>query len=152
MTSVGPHFKTIPSESAYFINVGALGNKIMNYQPNTVGFSTAQWCTSVAGNVANTTGGAGVSISSILGTAGSAILKDLGKTVVSSLRTFRKVQLVTSSISSGVTIGAPVSSQNASGSTPVVGEEYFTGYIELPGQNGTGNASGGAIAPVARLG
>ena len=151
MTSVGPHIKTIPSESAYFINVGALGNKVFSYQPsNTPPFSTATWASPASGtyNSAGTT-----SISSFLGTAGSAILKDLGKTVVSSLRTFRKVQLVVSSISSGVTIGAPVANQGGNGNAVTVGEEYFTGYIELPGQGGTANgANAYSIAPVARLG
>ena len=142
MTSVGPHIKTIPSENAYFINVADMRNKVYNYNPAsaTPAFSTAQW--------ASTSGLSGVS--TLLATAGSAILKDLGKTVVSSLRTFRKVQLVVSSISSGVTIGAAVASQTGSGSVPATGEEYYTGYIELPGQAGA--MSPASIAPVARVG
>ena len=154
MTSVMPHIKMIPSENSYFINVGALGNKIYNYDPvnRTVGnaFSTATWANS--GNTGTAAGG-GNAISTVLGTPGSAILRDLGKTVVSSLRTFRKVQLVHSSITNGSSTGAPVSNQlgNAA-TTSVLGEEYFTGYIEVMGAAGITQANFNSIAPVARLG
>jgi hypothetical protein len=151
MASVAPHIKVIPSETSYFINLAnmatnagnpaATGSRVFNYNPAATApvFSTATWaCNGVT--------------SSILQTAGAAILKDLGRTVVSSLRTFRKVQLVVSSISSGVSIGAPVASQAGSGNNPVTGEEYFTGYIEVVGQFGTNVSALGNIAPVARLG
>ena len=139
MVSVGPHIKTIPSETAYFINLGHMTNKVLNYQPaNSPPFTTVTvaWTNAAP---------------SLNATAGTLIFKDLGRTVVSSLRTFRKVQLVVSSISSGVTIGAPVASQTGSGAVPTVGEEYFTGYIELPGQAGL-LSNPGTCAPVARLG
>ena len=133
MTSVGPHMKTIPSEGAYFIALADISNKVYNYQPANIGtsqpFTGAVTWTGTSSPLAQ-----------------GAILKDLGKTVVSSLRTFRKVQLVTSSLSSGVTVGAPVN-----GLATATGEEYLTGYIELPGQNGTGR-SGQGLAAVARLG
>jgi len=145
----------IPSENSYFINVGALGNRIYNYDPvnRTAGnaFSTATWADSGRGNAFNV--GSGQGISTVLTTPGSAILRDLGKTVVSSLRTFRKVQLVHSSITNGSSTGAPVSNQlgNAA-TTSVLGEEYFTGYIEVMGAAGITNANFNSIAPVARLG
>ena len=155
MTSVLSQIKTIPSESAYFINVGSLsstGNtasRIFNYNPAATGlvprFSTATWSQSGTGGVTN-------SVSTILATPGAAILKDLGTTVISSLRTFRKVQFVVSSISSGVSIGAPVANQAGPTGAPVAGEEYYTGYIELVGAFGTNVASVGNIAPVARMG
>jgi hypothetical protein len=144
MASVSAQIKTIPSETSYFINVAAMGTnasaanpvgRVFNYNPNVAqpAFSTATWACS------------GVT-STLLQSPGAAILKDLGKTVVSSLRTFRKVQLVVSSISSGVSVGAPVGPQ------PVAGEEYYTGYIEVVGAFGTNVAVPGNIAPVARLG
>ena len=152
MTSVSPHIKTIPSEGAYYINVGSLAARVFNYDPSRGGataFSTATWADS--GNAAN--------YQADLANPGTCILRDLGKTVVSSLRTFRKVQLLTSSLSSGTAIGAPVGSQNGPQANPVVGEEYFTGYIEVVGAYGRGLVGGapGAtafrnIAPVARLG
>jgi hypothetical protein len=144
MTSVSPHIKTIPSEGAYYISVASLDNKVFNYDPTRGGalaFSTATWAN--PGN-ANYQGQ--------IGAAGTAILRDLGKTVVSSLRTFRKVQLVTSSLSSGTAVGAPVGSQNGPQATPVVGEEYFSGYIEVVGAYGRGSVNSATLAPVARLG
>jgi hypothetical protein len=153
MTSVSRSIKTIPSESAYFINVGSLsssGNtasRIFNYNPAATNpaFSTATWSQNGAGGVTN-------SVSTILATPGAAVLKDLGTTVVSSLRTFRKIQLVVSSISSGVSIGAPVANQAGPTGTPVIGEEYYTGYIEVVGAFGTNVNTAGNIAPVVRTG
>jgi hypothetical protein len=69
-------------------------------------------------------------------------LKDLGRTVVSSLRTFRKVQLVIPNNGAASTFGVngPVSG------TTSAGVDYFTGYIEL------GFEGNGAPAPVAQFG
>ena len=146
MSSVPPHIKTIPTEGAYYINVGSLAARVFNYDPSRVSpasaFSTATWADS--GNAAN--------YQADLANPGTCILRDLGKTVVSSLRTFRKVQLVTSSLSSGTAIGAPVGSQNGPQANPVVGEEYFTGYIEVVGAYGRGSVNVDTLAPVARLG
>lgn len=132
MTSVAPHIKTIPSEGAYYINVASMVTKVLNYTPaNSPPFAAVSWTGAPA--LTNT-----------------LIFKDLGKTVVSSLRTFRKVQLVTSSITNNVTVGAPISAPT----TVVAGEEYYTGYIELPGARGMANgvSGDGGPAPVARLG
>lgn len=144
MTSVLPHFKTIPSEGSYYINVASLSNQVFKYENNA--FAVASWATD------------GPNCQTRIANAGQAVLRDLGKTVVSSMRTFRKVQLINSSIKNGTSIGAPVSSQNGANVASVAGEEYFTGYIELPGAVGTRDVAGtsgtGAItfAPVARLG
>jgi hypothetical protein len=73
-------------------------------------------------------------------TPGGAILKDMGKTVVSSLRTFRKVQLVrTNAASTRSTFGV-------GGSAATTGEDYYSGYIEL------GFEGNGTPAPVAHFG
>jgi hypothetical protein len=70
---------------------------------------------------------------------GGAILRDMGKTVVSSLRTFRRVQLVIAGSNSTLsTFGV----RGVSGGN----EDYFTGYIEL------GFEGNGAPAPVAHFG
>jgi len=156
MSSVSPHIKTIPSESGYFINLVSMavnsvnnqganatlsGARVYNYNPAATApiFSTATWA-------------CGGATSTILSQPGGAILKDLGKTVVSSLRTFRKVQLVVSSFSTGVSIGANVASQTGTGNNPTLGEEYYTGYIEVVGAYGSTGASAYNLAPVARLG
>lgn len=79
----------------------------------------------------------GGKVSTLLTTTGS-LLKDMGKTVVSSNRTFRKVQVVIPGLSSsGVGELAPDSG-------------YSTCYIELAGLGGLAGGEGGA-APVAYL-
>jgi hypothetical protein len=86
-------------------------------------FSPASWV--AAGT------GAGALLSSISSIGQGGLFRDMGKTVVSSNRTFRKVQLVTRSLAGGVT-GADTTSG-----------PYLTGYIEL----GTGNALASAASP-----
>jgi hypothetical protein len=79
-------------------------------------------------------------VSTIAAINAGGLLKDMGKTVVSSNRTFRKVQLVaTGAANESYT---PVNG-GSSGNSP-----YLTGYIELA----TGNqlaVAGNAVAPVA---
>ena len=77
-------------------------------------------------------------ISSISSIGAGGLLRDMGKTVVSSNRTFRKVQLISPSPAGGV-----------NGLSTTSGT-YLTGYIELA----TGNAlvvTGTSVAPVAYL-
>lgn len=84
-------------------------------------------------------------LSSING-AGAGILKDLGRTVVSAGRTFRKVQLVVNSSRSGGTNYA-LSTNGVAGqinTTPI--QDFLTGYIEF-GFEGTGPS-----APVVQYG
>lgn len=81
--------------------------------------------------------------STVVNTGG--IMKDLGKTLVSSGRVFRKVQLL---ISSSTTAGV---GGIAAGNTPYA-PEYLTGFIELPGAGVGSGAPLGALAAVARLG
>lgn len=73
------------------------------------------------------------------------IMKDMGKTVVSSGRVFRKVQLLISSAATEGIGGLPA------GSTPFA-PEYLTGFIELPGGAVGSGAPLTALAQVARLG
>jgi hypothetical protein len=93
-------------------------------------FTRADWST--PGNAAS----AGALLSSISTIGQGGLLKDMGRTVVSSNRTFRKVQLV-----------APTAT-GVSGTATTNGM-YFTGYIEL----GTGNAGAAYanVAPVAYM-
>jgi len=82
-------------------------------------------------------------LSSING-AGAGLLKDMGKTVVSAGRTFRKVQLVVNnSQRNGANFAlstngvAGVNTYQASGNTASAVQDFLTGYIEL-GFEGTG--------------
>jgi hypothetical protein len=87
---------------------------------------------------------------SSINTAGSAILKDMGKTVVSSSVTFRKVQLVVPQGNGGRTIPGNAGATSTFGvAGPASGNgvpDYLTGYIVLgfDGQN--------TPAPVAKFG
>lgn len=117
------------NDIGYFIPVASLTNQIygLNTANGALSFSTASWAYF----------GPGRSLSSIQ--AGAGILKDMGKTVVSSSRTFRRVQLVLPSHSTLSTFGV-------GGRQTSVGEDYLTGYIEL------GFEGNGTPAPVAHYG
>lgn len=134
MTSLLTNLREV-GDSGYFIPVASLtGLVYARTEPsgNTgVGggaFSTASWAYF----------GAGTSLSTIQ--AGGGVLRDMGRTIVSSLRTFRKVQVATANNSTVSTFGVG----GASGTSP--GQDYFTGYIEL------GFEGNGRPAPVAHYG
>ena len=98
-------------------------------------FSTAAWAKTAAAAGA---GSAGSFTSSLR--AGAGLLRDMGVTLVSANRTFRKIQLVVSSNQSTFGVGGAASSS--------VDDGYFTGYIELGFE-----AQGlGGAAPVALFG
>jgi len=137
MTSLLSNPKQLADDNQYYINIGSLALKILQRTSEGTGntglvggsFSTASWSLS-----------AGAVTSSML-TAGGVILKDMGRTVVSSLRTFRKIQLVLPASAS--TFGVGGRSGTVAGSS---GEDYFTGYIEM------GFEGNGTPAPVAKFG
>jgi hypothetical protein len=54
----------------------------------------------------------------------------MGVNLVSSGRTFRKIQMLTSA-------AANVSTGGVNGAAPGTGSDYLTGYIELPGTAGS---------------
>ena len=141
MSSVLPHIKTIASENAYFVTVGTNGvagsgtasstGQVLNsgvaagtnVTAANVAFSTAVW--------ASQTG------TSTLVNGPGKMLRDMGKTIVSSLRTFRKVQAVVSSAVNGVSVGAAVGSFPSGAATGQrAGEEFLTGYIEIVSSSG----------------
>ena len=120
------------SDCGYYIPLANMVGKVYAYAPTSATvFSTAAWASL----------GAGRSLSSINAIGAGGIMKDMGKTVVSSLRTFRKVQLVVPGSNSTLsTFGTGGAAATAAG------EDYFTGYIEL------GFEGNGAPAPVAHFG
>ena len=117
----------VPSMLQYSGGAGAGGS----FLPGV--FSAASW--TAAG-----TGGAGAVLSSISSVGAGGLLKDMGKTVVSSNRTFRKVQLVVPN--SNTTL----STFGVRGQSGTTGEDFLTGYIEL------GFEGNGTPAPVAHFG
>lgn len=132
MTSLLTNQKVNSNDIGYYINVGDLRGKILaRTEPSgntgVLGgtFSTASWSWS---SIATATGtldhpGSWSSFSTSLATAGRAILRDMGRTIISSSRTFRKIQYV-------VPAGAAPSTFGVSGNL-LTGENYLTGYIEL---------------------
>jgi len=134
MTSLLTNQKVNVADIGYYINVGDLRGRILsrtsepsgaNTGTNGGSFSTASWSWS---SIATATGtldhpGSWSSFSTSLATAGRAILRDMGRTIISSSRTFRKIQYV-------VPAGAAPSTSGVSGNL-LTGENYLTGYIEL---------------------
>lgn len=130
--------KQIDAEQGYFVPLGSLVGKI--YSISTAGtgaggsyvgpvFSTASW--------AAVGGASGPFLSTISSIAQGGLLRDMGRTIVSANRTFRKVQLLTSTVTLGGVAGTTPTN-------PV--EDFLTGYIEM------GFGSGGTPAPVAAFG
>lgn len=142
MASLLRGLKQNDSDTGYYMPLSSLQNNVFAFTNGTGAggswaqgsFSTASWATLSYPGATN----GNPYLSSING-AGAGILKDMGRTVVSSGRTFRKVQLVAPLLST--TNG--VAGQNP-GTNPV--QDYLTGYIEL-GFDGNGRA-----APVAVFG
>jgi hypothetical protein len=137
------------SDGGYYIPVGNLMDKIFARTEPTINdtginggaFSTASWATLSSNTTTYRT--VGNPISGLISTPGGCILKDMGRTVVSANRTFRKIQLVTNRFvnnSSFSTFGVG----GQSGTNPV--EDYLTGYIEV------GFEGNGTPAPVAHYG
>lgn len=137
MTSLQSHIKQIPANAGYYINVGDC--RATFYQNN--GTDAAPLISSNVYAYSSLMG-----ITSSIANAGQAVFRDMGKTLVSSSRVFRKVQLVvsTNSVVNGGTDGV-------GGPAAPAGAEYLTGYIELPGTGGYTTGSG-SFTPVARLG
>ena len=143
MSSVGNRIKQVDTEQGYYMPLANLTNLIYAFTPGTGAggsfaqgsFSTASWATTTYNGKPNPY------LSSINAVA-AGLLRDMGKTVVSAGRTFRKVQLVlpqNNTAAQGAT-GTYVSTggvggANGAGTTPV--QDYLTGFIELgfDGQN-----------------
>ena len=117
MSSLLTSTRQVGTNTGYFIPVANARDKVFAYNPTTgtSTFSTAAWTRTA--------------YSTSLTAAGAGLLRDMGRTVVSSGRTFRKVQLVTSTVS---TFGVG----GYQGTTPI--EDYLTGYIELGFDGNTG--------------
>ena len=129
---------------SHFMSVSSLNGVIYAYNPNanTVTFSTAQWAW-----VGTSGGPAGSAYVSTLTTPG-ALLKDLGKNVVSSNRYFRKVQMVVRNNGAGPNPSTGQSTFGVAGQAlgTFPNADYLTGYIEM------GYEGGGYPAPVVQFG
>jgi hypothetical protein len=132
MTSLLKSTRTVGTDGGYYIPVADCRNTLYSYD-GVGAISSASWARWPVSS-ATSSGG----YSSLVNAAGAGILKDMGKTVVSSNRTFRKVQLV-------------VNSPSTFGVAGVVGttypqQDFLTAYIEL------GFEGSGSFTPVAKFG
>jgi hypothetical protein len=147
MTSLQTRIKQIDVEQGYYMPLSSLQNVVYAFTAGSGAggsfaqgsFSTASWATTTYNGKANPF------LSSLNG-AGAGILKDMGKTVVSAGRTFRKVQLINANAGpNGTTY---VSTNGVGGQSPGTNpvQDYLTGFIEL------GFDGQGVPAPVAVFG
>jgi len=147
MTSIGSGYAQVPSNKLY-VNIGPVYFSSIY----TSSLTTPSWITTTVGTGITATYTS--TISSVLNTAGSAVFRDLGKTLyvpypsISSVgavpgisTVLRKVQLVPTGTLGTFGVGGPASGLDT---------DYFTGYIQLGGlqQGGGGN---GVASKFARL-
>ena len=123
------------SAGAYYLVISSVANQVLTYTPGTgSGGAVTQGsfaANALAGNY-STVYGAG------------RLIRDMGKTVVSSGRVFRKFQPVVNTASGASSLGVAGSAASATDAG------YFTAYLEMgrEGQNG-GQAPG--IPQIARF-
>ena len=141
--------RTRQNAPSHFMSISSLNGVIYAYNPNagTATFSTAQWAW------VNGTANLGTNspfLSSVCNPG--ALLKDIGRNVVSSNRYFRKIQLVVRNAGTQVNaVGQPSTGASTFG---VAGQnlgtypnaDYLTGYVEL------GYEGGGVPAPIVQFG
>ena len=141
MTSLQTRLKQVPVGSGFYITVG---DARKSFYVNAGTDELPNISTNIYSQSSIT--------STLIAAGGSGIFRDMGKTLTSAGRAFRKVQLMTSTNS--VLLGGT----DGVGGVDTAPFNYLTGYIELPGL-GTGSgappfspASLLGITPVARLG
>jgi len=145
MTSIPTRTK---QSFGYFIPLGDCTSSILQYNgaagaggsylPGA--FTAATWAST------GTNPSKGWALSTINAINRGGLLKDMGRTVVSANRTFRKIQLVGSAPSTSGVVGGAANENGM----------FLTGYIELPtGQNGAVYNSAAqpnaTLAPVAYM-
>ena len=142
MPSVGPMNAGLKNTGGFFIPVGNCLSKVFAYTEGSGAggsFTPGNFVNAPWADVGTATA---INATSTINTAGAGgVFRDMGKTVVSASRVFRKVQLL---VSSAVSTGG-VSGQN--GSSPDV--DYLTGYIELMSGNNGPTPTALNAAPVA---
>jgi hypothetical protein len=130
MTSLIHTTKQIPANAGYYIPIADCRD--------TVFVNNGTDAAPSFGSMLSTISTAGAAVSTLIQSAGAGVFRDMGKTLISSGRTFRKVQLLVSSTQD---------TNGVYGASPA----YLSGYIALPG-SGDGANQGAIFTPVARLG
>jgi len=122
MTSVMT--RSFKQSGGYFIPLGNVGNAVLAYTAGSGSGGSALPGTFAAAAWAQNGTTPSKATSSISTVAAGGLLRDMGKTVVSSGRTFRKIQLMCSTVSTGG-VGGPA------GVSTNPNVDYLTAYIEL---------------------
>jgi hypothetical protein len=132
MTSIGVRTRQVSSDSGYYIPLADIRNTLFSAP------STANGALGVCPPWASTPNADRVLC--LISSAGAGLLKDMGKTIVSSTRVFRKVQLVVPSSLNGQVNLQVLSTGGVGGGsgTSLPSMDYYTAYIEL-GSEGSGN-------------
>lgn len=137
--------KSFKQTNALYVPLANCANSVLQYTPGSG--AGGSYLNGTFGPAAWAAGQSGASkYTSTISTIGAGgYFRDMGKTVVSANRTFRKVQLLVNAVStSGV--GGPVTATGVSQNV-----DFLTGYIEVasgPGLNGVaGNPAPVAIYP-----
>lgn len=138
MTSLQTRLKTIAPNAGFYIAVANVGTTLYA-NTGTDSLPTLNNTTFPSTISTATKGVAGY-------LAAGAIFRDMGKSLVSSGRSFRKVQLM-------VSTGTSLYNNGTDGVAGVdtAPTNYVTGYVELP-SFGTVGGNSGACTPIARLG
>ncbi len=144
MTSLQTRLKQIPANAGFYIAVGSSVGQTLYANTGTDSLPNFN-NTTFPSSISSATGG------KLGATLVGQIFRDMGKSLVSSGRAFRKVQFM---VSTGQTLVA--GSAAGFGTDGVAGVDtaptnYVTGYIELPSFGTVGGNSGGCTT-VARLG
>jgi hypothetical protein len=137
MTSLLSGLKQIP-QSGYYIPVN-------DCRP-TVFVNNGTDAAPSFGSMISSISTAGAATSTLIASAGAGVFRDMGKTLISSGRTFRKVQLLINT--PDVATGLVTATSGVGGAAAA----YLTGYIILPGSGGGADQYGAGFTPVARLG
>lgn len=143
MSSALPTNRIRQNSPSHFMTVATLANQVFAYNPTAgqLTFSTASWAW--VGTSGQLPAGSPY-VSSIVAAGG--LLRDLGKSVVSSNRYFRKVQLVVRNGGAPVSTGTSTFGVAGTATSLLPNSDYLTGYIEL------GYEGGGVPAPVVQYG
>ena len=135
MPSVHRSDRTLGLNNGFYIPVGNLTGLIyaLNSTAGAQTFTSTSWCTLGSRYLSSINPSAG----------GGGILRDMGRTRISSGRTFREVQLVVPQSTGTVsTFGV----NGRTGTNPM--EDFLTGFIEI----GFDGQSVGGPTPVAKFG
>lgn len=139
--SGGAHFMTLTGLDGAAGVTGTYINTLVNAGSNSGGAFTGPTLALVAMSTVIGAGTTATAASTLVG--GNKLLKDMGRTVVSAGRTFRKFAPVVSGLgaSSFGVVGAPGSGANSG---------YGSFYLEVGREGFAGAAGAGAPAPIVR--